>query len=84
LPFPLLLLLLLFHYSLIQIWKQQGNDLASNFLQTYTYTPEWNWDRSREISFFLPCSVKVLGSFLFLSASNLFWTCSQKVTSEHK
>jgi len=25
------------------------------------------------------CSVKVLGSFLFLSASNLFWTCSHKL-----
>ena len=39
LPFSLLLLLLLFHYSLIQIWKhwkKQGDDFASNFLQSYS------------------------------------------------
>jgi hypothetical protein len=102
LPLPFLLLLQLFHYSLIQICKYYENNgmilLAISYDPCYTpYSLElycgkisfWiKWDDETDTIYegfsFSPCSVKALGSFLFLSASNLFWTCSQKILSENK
>ena len=79
-PPPLVVVSLFSHPNLETLKKKQGGDFASNFLQSCStarfhskeccgvkLTPYY-----MRIFLFSPCSVKVLGSFLFLSASNLF------------
>ena len=79
-PPPLVVVSLFSHPNLETLKKKQGGDFASNFLQSCS-TARFHSKECCGVKLtpyymrnflFSPCSVKVLGSFLFLSASNLF------------